>query len=211
MLDVAQYLCMRFHTLIRRITRGLRGARVTAPPVPVGDLVLREATIADLRPLAELHVRTYNETHIGAFGSGPTLATREGQWRDKLLETDATNFVLVLETPARQLVGFIWCHPTKDNPAWAVRLNKIYLRREYQRRGLGKRLVAAAVDRLIEHHLTSMVLFTEVDNEPACSFYDGLGGQRQLDDRGQFGGMYGWSDLRQLKSVLAGQTSAAGT
>lgn len=53
----------------------------------------------------------------------------------------------------------------------AARRNKIYLLRDYQRRGLGKRMVAAAVTSLLEHGLTSMALFTEVDNEPACNFY----------------------------------------
>jgi ribosomal protein S18 acetylase RimI-like enzyme len=198
---------MTFRALVRRFTRALYGPRVLPQPVPVGDLVLREATIDDLRPLAELHVRTFNETHVGPFGSGPSYATREWQWREKLLEADDTHFVLVLETPTRHLIGFIWCHPTKDNPGWAARLNKIYLLREYQRRGLGKRLVAAAVDRLLKHGLTSMALFTETDNEPACNFYDQLGGERQLNERGEFGGMYGWTDLHRLKEHLAGMSA----
>jgi len=179
-----------------------------SPPVSIGDLVLREAGMPDLRALAELHVRTFNETHVGPFGSGPTYATREWQWREKLSEIDATHFVLVLETPAKQLVGFIWCHPTKDNPQWAARLNKIYLLREYQRRGLGTLLVAAAVDRLLTHGLTSMALFTEADNEPACNFYERLGGERQLDERGEFGGMYGWTDRRQLQAAISARGTA---
>jgi ribosomal protein S18 acetylase RimI-like enzyme len=195
---------MRLRRLVRRLSRIVsHAARVPSPPVSIGDLVLREATIADLRPLAELHVRTFNETHVGPFGSGPSYSTREWQWREKLSESDATNFVLVLETAAKELVGFIWCHPTKDNPKWAARLNKIYLLREYQRRGLGKRMVAAAVDRLLEHGLTSMALFTEVDNEQACNFYEQLDGERQLNERGDFGGMYGWADLRKLKHELS--------
>jgi ribosomal protein S18 acetylase RimI-like enzyme len=195
---------MSLRRLVRRLSRIVsHAARVPSPPVIIGDLVLREATIADLRPLAELHVRTFNETHVGPFGSGPSYSTREWQWREKLSESDATNFVLVLETATKELVGFIWCHPTKDNPTWAARLNKIYLRREYQRRGLGKRMVAAAVDRLLEHGLTSMALFTEVDNEPACNFYEQLGGERQLNEQGDFGGMYGWADLRKLKHELS--------
>ena len=173
----------------------------------IGDLVLREATMADLQPLAELHVRTFNETHVGPFGSGPSYATREWQWREKLAETDATSFVLVLQTGINELVGFIWCHPTKDNPKWMARLNKIYLLREYQRRGLGKQLVAAAVDRLLAHGLTSMALFTEPDNEPACNFYEQLGGERQVNERGDFEGMYGWPDLWTLKAKLSTLTS----
>ena len=199
---------VRFHRLVRRLSRVVRSTpQIFSAPVNIGSLVLREATIVDLRPLAELHVRTFNETHVGPFGSGPTYATREWQWREKLSETDAVHFVLVLETAAKQLVGFIWCHPTKDNPQWAARLNKIYLLREYQRRGLGKRMVAAAVDRLVENGLTSMALFTETDNEPACNFYEQLGGERQLDEQGQFGGMYGWADLRKLKDELSRRTS----
>jgi len=194
---------MRFRRTARRLLRAFRGApRVFSPPVTIDDLVLREAGVADLEPLAALHVRTFNETHLGPFGSGPTFATRVWQWRDKLSELDATHFVLVLETPAKQLVGFIWCHPTKDNPTWAARLNKIYLLRDYQRRGLGTRMVAVAVDRLLANGLTSMALFTEADNEPACNFYDGLGGERQVDEKGEFGGMYGWRDLRKLKAAL---------
>jgi len=199
---------VRFHRLVRRLSRVVRSTpQIFSAPVNIGGLVLREATIVDLRPLAELHVRTFNETHVGPFGSGPTYATREWQWREKLSETDAVHFVLVLETATKQLVGFIWCHPTKDNPQWAARLNKIYLLREYQRRGLGKRMVAAAVDRLVENGLTSMALFTETDNEPACNFYEQLGGERQLDEQGQFGGMYGWADLRKLKDELSRRTS----
>jgi ribosomal protein S18 acetylase RimI-like enzyme len=199
---------MRFRRLVRRLSRVVRSApRILSSPTNVGDLVLREATLSDLRPLAELHVRTFNETHVGPFGSGPTYSTREWQWREKLSESDATHFVLVLETETKQLVGFIWCHPTNDNPTWAARLNKIYLLREYQRRGLGKRMVAAAVDRLLEHGLTSMALFTEADNEPACNFYEQLGGERQLNERGDFEGMYGWADLRKLKDELSKLTS----
>lgn len=159
--------------------------------------------MADVRPLAELHVRTFNETHVGPFGSGPTLSTREWQWREKLAETDATQFALVLEAASGQLVGFIWCHPTNENPEWVARLNKIYLLREYQRRGLGTRMVAAAVDRLVHHGLTSIVLFTEPDNTPACNFYEKLGGARQLSEGGRFEGMYGWKDLETLNDELS--------
>src|SRR5436309_15100069 len=103
-----QRLRVGFRRLVRRISRAVRSApHILSPPASIGDLVLREATIADLRPLAELHVRTFNETHVGPLGSGPTYSTREWQWREKISETDATHLVLVLETAAKQIDGCI--------------------------------------------------------------------------------------------------------
>ena len=175
---------------------------VPMTPQQLGALILRDAGADDLDKLAQLHVDTYNETHVGPFGTGPTFALRKSQWREKLNGLHATNFVIVLETPERELVGFCWAHPAHDDPRWAARLNKIYLLRPYQRQGLGTRMMKTAVGRLVANGLASMVLFTETDNVPACNFYDKLGGERQLDDKGAFGGMYGWSDLRDLQRRL---------
>jgi ribosomal protein S18 acetylase RimI-like enzyme len=182
-------------------------ALTTKPHVPMtpeqlGALTLRDAGPEDLDKLAQLHVDTYNETHVGPFGTGPTFALRRSQWREKLGGLHATNFVIVLETPGRDLVGFCWSHPADDDPRWGARLNKIYLRRQYQRQGLGQRMVRETVRRLLANGVTSMSLFTEPDNVRACRFYEKLGAERQLDEKGTFGGMYGWSDLKDLQRRL---------
>jgi ribosomal protein S18 acetylase RimI-like enzyme len=189
--------------LLRRVYRALtEKPHVPMTPEQLGALRMRDAGPADLAKLAQLHVDTFNESHVGPFGSGPPFATREWQWREKLGELSATTFVLVLETPEKELVGFCWCHPTNDNPRWAARLNKIYLRRAYQRQGLGQAMLREAVNRLVANGLNSMALFTEVDNIPACSFYEKLGAERQIGDDGKFEGMYGWHDLRALQRRL---------
>ncbi len=192
---------------MRRLLKSLYRALTTKPHVPMtpeqlGALVMRDAGPADLDKLAQLHVDTFNETHVGPLGSGPTFATRQWQWRQKLHELHATSFVLVIETPEKELIGFCWVHPTTDNPRWDARLNKIYLRGPYQRQGLGQAMVRESVNRLVANGVNSMALFTETDNVPACSFYDKLGGERIPGDDGKFGGMYGWSDLRSLQSRL---------
>jgi ribosomal protein S18 acetylase RimI-like enzyme len=193
--------------MLKRLLKGVHRTLTTKPHVPMtpeqlGALKMRDAGPADLDKLAQLHVDTFNETHLGPFGQGPTFELRQWQWREKLDELHATNFVLVIETPGQELVGFCWVHPTKDNPQWAARLNKIYLLRPYQRHGLGQAMVREAVSRLLANGLSSMALHTETDNEPACSFYDKLGGERLLDETGKFGGMYGWTDLRALQRRL---------
>jgi hypothetical protein len=51
--------------------------------------------------------------------------------------------------------------------------------------------------RFLERGIHSFILFAELTN-PTLAFYDRMGGERLLDDRGQFGGSYGWRDLRTL-------------
>ena len=45
----------------------------------------------------------------------------------------------------------------------------------------------------------SFILFAELSN-PTLGFYDRMGGERLLDDRGLFGGAYVWRDVRALIS-----------
>lgn len=189
--------------MLRAARRRLsRRPHVPMTPEQLGALTLRDATPADLARLAQLHVDTFNETHVGPFGSGPTFAVREWQWREILAELHATNFVLVLETPDHALVGFAWVHPTSGDAKYAARLNKIYLLRSHQRQGLGRTMMKEVVGRLIANGVTSMQLFTEVDNVAACAFYEKLGAERQIGEDGKFGGMYGWPDLRRLQRSL---------
>jgi hypothetical protein len=67
--------------LVRRLSRVVRSTpQIFSAPVISAVWLLREATIVDLRPLAELHVRTFNETHVGPFRFGTDLRNSEWQW-----------------------------------------------------------------------------------------------------------------------------------
>ena len=61
----------------------------------------------------------------------------------------------------------------------------------------GRRMMEATARRFLERGIHSFNLFAELSN-PTLGFYDRMGGERLLDDRGQFGGAYGWRDLRTL-------------
>ena len=194
---------MGLDQVLERLYWKVMGRRhVPMLPEQLGAIVLRDAHPDDVERLAEVHVDTFNETHTGPFGSGPSYALRESQWRKHLDELHSKNFVLVLEAPSGEFVGFSWFHAALGE-AFAARLNKIYIRRSHQRQGLGRRLVKSGVDRLLSVGIDSMFLFTEVDNIPACSFYEKLGAQRQPGDDGNFHGKYGWPDLRVLQRRLS--------
>ena len=157
------------------------------------SITFRDAVAADIPALAELHVTTWNATYNTS--AGPTVATRTAQWRQIFAKENRRDFVLVLEDRNGRLVGFTWGIPNEGD--FEGQLSKIYLRWEYHGLGLGRRMMAETARRFLERGITSFVLFAERSN-PTLGFYDRMGGERLLDDRGQFTGAYGWRDVRTV-------------
>lgn len=157
------------------------------------SVIFRDATVADIPALAELHVTTWNATYNTS--RGPSVATRTWQWNEVFAKPDRRDFVLVLENRDGQLIGFTWGKP--GDGEFAGHLSKIYLRWEYHGLGLGRRMMAETARRFLERGIDSFILFAELSN-PTLGFYDRLGGERLLDDRGQFSGAYGWRDVKKL-------------
>ncbi len=89
----------------------------------------------------------------------------------------------------------------EDGTEFEGELSKIYLRWEYHGLGLGRRMMTETARRFLERGIHSFILFAELSN-PTLAFYDRMQGERLLDDRGQFGGSYGWRDVRMLAEKL---------
>jgi GNAT superfamily N-acetyltransferase len=159
------------------------------------SILFRDATAADIPALAELHVTTWNATYNTS--RGPTIAIRTGQWNQIFAKENRRDFVLVLEDRTGRLIGFTWGKPHQGE--FAGELSKIYLRWEYHGLGLGRRMMAETARRFLERGIDSFILFAELTN-PTLGFYDHMGGERLVDDRGQFDGAYAWRDVRTLIS-----------
>jgi GNAT superfamily N-acetyltransferase len=157
------------------------------------SIVCRDAVGADIPALAELHVTTWNATYRTT--SGPTVATRAWQWNQVFANENRRDFVLVLEDRSGRLIGFTWGKPAEGE--FEGNLSKIYLRWEYHGLGLGRRMMEETARRFLDRGIHSFNLFAELSN-PTLGFYERMGGERLLDDRGQFSGAYGWRDVRTL-------------
>ena len=105
---------------------------------------------------------------------------------------------MVLEDQRGRLIGFTWGKPHEGE--LEGELSKIYLRWEYNGLGLGRRMMSETARRFLERGIHSFILLAELSN-PTLGFYDRLGGERLLDERGQFTGAYGWRDVRTLLSL----------
>ena len=145
--------------------------------------------------LARLHVDTFIETH---GGPGPTVQTREWQWREAFAQTKPDWFCFVIAGENGGLIGFAKGMPyTGDLSGFAGELNKIYLLREFHRRGLGRRLLGRVTSEFLCRGITSMLLFGDARN-PTNGFYEAMGGERLITAAGEFHGGYGWRDLQAL-------------
>jgi ribosomal protein S18 acetylase RimI-like enzyme len=167
--------------------------RLRARGESLDSITFRDAVAADIPALAELHVTTWNATYRTT--RGPTVATRTWQWNRVFAREDRRDFVLVLEDRNGRLIGFTWGRPHQGELEGEV--SKIYLRWEYHGLGLGRRMMAETARRFLERRIHSFVLFAELSN-PTLGFYDRMGGERLLDERGQFSGGYAWRDLQKL-------------
>jgi ribosomal protein S18 acetylase RimI-like enzyme len=162
------------------------------------SIIFRDAVAADIAALAELHVTTWNATYNTT--RGPTIATRTWQWNQVFANENRRDFVLVLEDRTGRLIGFTWGKPHEGE--FEGEVSKIYLRWEYHGVGLGRRMMAETARRFLERGIHSFVLFAELSN-PTLGFYDRMGGERLLDDRGHFSGAYGWRDVRTISGGLS--------
>lgn len=165
------------------------------------SVVIREATSHDIPALAELHVKTWSDTYWNVINP-PSYQIRERQWREQFEKIDGSWFCLVVENHHGELVGFAKgkSHASDDLPGYSGELNKIYLLRQYQRLGLGRRLVGHVARRFLNQGISTMVLFGTPQN-PSCAFHEALGGERLFAKNGEFHGGYGWRDLHELASI----------
>lgn len=166
---------------------------------------LREARQDDVAALAALHVATFKEAHGGGHRS-PSYELREHQWRTSF-ERETNWFCYVVEAPDGRLIGF--AKGTLHDggvPGFQGELNKIYVLRDWHRRGIGSALVEQVARRFLSQGITSMLLFGDARN-PSNGFYEHLGAERLFSAEGEFHGGYGWRDLRAVVSGAASPQS----
>jgi L-amino acid N-acyltransferase YncA len=188
----------RFVFNLKRPSKAANIRRLCARGESLESLTIREATREDIPSLVALHVKTWKETYWNVKNP-PTYGIREQQWRDQFQVTDGSWFCFVVENRKGELVGFAKGKTYKhsDLSDFAGELSKIYLLREYQRLGLGRRLVGCVARRFLSQGINTMVLFG-IPQNPSCAFHEALGGERLFAKNGEFHGGYGWRDLQKL-------------
>ena len=183
---------------LTRPTRKRNARRLRARGESTVSFEIRKAMPADIPALARLHVTTWNATYAPLLMRGPGPEIRERQWREAFAGNDPAWFCFVVHRPDGELVGFAQ-GKRSDHPEFAGELSKIYVLPEYQRLGLGRRLLVRVANEFLGLGIDSMWLHGDARN-PSSRAWRALGAEKTDDDPGN--GNYGWLDLRRLAELL---------
>ena len=138
-----------------------------------------------------------------------TYEESERNWARTLRELNEADvreeYIYVAENDAGDIIGIAMGGPESSNhPLYTGAIYFLYLLPAYHRRGIGRQLLISVVERLVEHGMDSLLIWSLKANAPARRFYEALGGQlvleEQIEDRSAMldGVAYGWRDVSVL-------------
>lgn len=185
-------------------------------PVPeVGPksilMVIRSATIEDAPAIARVHIDSWRTTYDGLLPDKVlaelSLTKRQATWQQRIAaeaKDASSGFVLVAEASGGNVVGFASGGPNRErDSAYGGELYAVYVLKEYQRKGVGRRITRRVVARLRASGHSSMAVWV-LEGNPAAAFYRRLGGHQAGEKIVGIGGdeyleiAYGWKNLEEF-------------
>jgi GNAT superfamily N-acetyltransferase len=138
----------------------------------------RPAEVEDAAAIARVHVATWRSTYRGLLPDDFLDSLDEAGYEERWgrIVGDGSSLVYVA-ADGPDVVGFAsGGRERAGESGYEGELYAIYVLRESQGRGHGRRLVEAVVGGLRELHLRDMIVWVLRDNSGARGFYERLGG-----------------------------------
>ncbi len=172
-------------------------------------IAIRPAIPADALAIAQAHVASWRTTYKGLvndeFLQSLSVERRTKSWEETLSDPEQSTCLYVAEDETGMIVGFASGNAVREeNMEYTGEVSAIYLLKQAQGHGTGRKLMQAAARELIRRGHHSMMLWVLRDNTPARKFYEALGGQYLFEKPIEIGEQklievaYGWKDLQQL-------------
>lgn len=171
-------------------------------------VIIRKAVISDAEDIARAHVDSWQSTYRGIvsdeFLDAMSAGTRVARWQETLASPEERSFIFVAEEAGR-IIGFLnGMNERENDPLYSGEVGGLYLLKEAQRKGTGRKLMQTAARELARHGHSSMLLWVLKDNLPARKFYEALGGKILREKSISIGNQtlpeisYGWDNLTNL-------------
>lgn len=166
---------------------------------------IRLAALSDTKGIAKVHVDSWRSTYTSII-SNEYLNNLSYEGREKLWEENmAKNKVYVAESEAGEIVGFSTGGNERSGKytGYSGELYAIYILKEYQGQGIGKKLIDPVIEDLIKLDIYSMIVLV-LEQNSSRYFYEAIGGKQidliEVKMAGQKMNelVYGWDDIRSL-------------
>ena len=167
--------------------------------------MIQRATIDDANAIGTVHMTTWRTNYVGLMPQhlldNLSIARSQERWRSRLTAGQESIFVAEADS---KVVGFVHggAERTGNYPPYTSEINCLYLLHAYQRRGLGRQLVATIAHEFAPQH--SGLMLWMLQGNPAQHFYESLGGTVVAEQTTEIYGElfpeigYGWTDWRLL-------------
>jgi len=174
-------------------------------------MVIREANLEDSAAIAKIQIDSYHISYNNilpdAYLSHFTYQEQKQDWQNLLSESQG-RALYIAESNLGEVIGYALGEPNSHEiEPFESELVAIHIRQDYQMHGIGQRLFAAVCRALYTQGCNSLFLWVLVGN-PACSFYEKLGGKRIAKkpwQNNKFFGTniyeiaFGWEDIQIIK------------
>jgi L-amino acid N-acyltransferase YncA len=169
-------------------------------------LTIRPAEVDDAPAIAQVHVETWRSNYTGIipqhYLDSLTVPNRTLSWARLLERSNAGLTTLVSEDHDGAVIGFVSGGPLRHrDPRFQAEISSLYVLGAHQHAGHGRRLFLAAANRLAERGYKGLFVWVLADNNPACAFYEILGGESVAETSRAFAGKmlteigYGWQEI----------------
>lgn len=142
-----------------------------------GAIGIRRAVRSDALAIAEVHDAAWRQAYRGILPGTELermIARRGPVWWDKAIRQRVS--ILLLEH-GDAAGGYVTFGQSRARALpFRGEIYELYLKPEYQGLGFGRLLFDAAKEDLATQGRRSMMVWALADNDPACRFYERLGG-----------------------------------
>ena len=182
----------------------------------MADLTIRRATVGDAEALARIRIDSwramYRNLIPAAYLESMELQASRALW-EKILTVGPSAAAVFVAAHDDDVVAFAAGNLLREaKHGLDAELTAIYVRIDFQRAGVGHRLVGAVLAALRDQHATGLIVWVLAGNKVARAFFAQLGAELLIEQSFQWDDLplveagYGWRDLDALAVACAHPT-----
>ena len=143
------------------------------------NITYRKATLEDCYEIAELKGIVWNTTYKGIY-SDESLSGYDVKKNEQIMQSIVNNpeIDIYVATDMDKIVGFMTCgKPYKPFRHYEQEVGLLYILKEYQKQGIGKKFFEIACKQVRENGYHEFMVAVNSRNDNAIQFYLAMGGK----------------------------------